>query len=221
MSPLMRTARPFVAGLLASSALLAVIAVRRWYRTWGATPAEARETLPGDLEVERPDIVETHAIGIDATPEDVWPWIVQLGTGRAGWYSYDWIENAMGLTVRSADRIVPELQELKEGDTIPLGGDVALPVKWIEPRHLLLLAGHQPTIGDASWLFLLRLRPDGGTRLIVRFRVHSSATGPQRALVALVEPGSFVMERKMLLGIKGRAERLAHERAPATVEAHT
>ena len=209
-----RFAKPLLIAFVALQWIGAGVFVRRWYRTWGTTSAERRESLPGDTEVDRPNNDQTHAVTIDATAEDVWPWIVQLGTGRAGWYSYDAIEDAMGLAVHSSDRIQPELQDLKEGDRIPLGPGVAFPVTWLERDRLMLLAGHDPFIGDASWLFLLRRQSDGRTRLITRFRVRWGATGPQRVLLAIIEPGSFVMERKMLLGIKARAERLARERVP-------
>lgn len=212
-----RFAKPLLIAFVAFQWISAAVVVRRWYRSWGTTVDERREALPGDSEVERPNNDQTHAVTIDAAPEDVWPWIVQLGTGRAGWYSYDAIENAMGLNVRSSDRVQPELQDLKEGDQIPLGPGVAFPVTWLEPGRLMLLAGHDPLIGDASWLFLLRRQGDGRTRLITRFRVRWGETGPQKALLALIEPGSFVMERKMLLGIKDRAEHLARERVPVPV----
>lgn len=215
----MRLVALFAVATAAAQAVLGAIVARRWYRSWGTTPLERSEALPGDAEVEFPTNAQTHAVHIEAAPEDVWPWIVQLGTGRAGWYSYDAIENAMGLGVHSSDRIEPALQELREGDRIPLAPDVALPVTWLDPGRLLLLAAHDAKIGDCSWLFLLRPQRDGSTRLITRFRVRWEARGLAKALLALVEPGSFVMERKMLLGIKERAERLARERAPVPVVA--
>jgi len=214
--------RACVVGCAAATAgIVATTVARRWYRTWGASTTEVAEVLPGDDVVSEPKFAQTHAITIDAAPEDVWPWIAQLGTGRGGWYSYEWIENTMGLGVRSADRVLPELQALRAGDAIPLSDDLSLPVKWVEANRLLLLAANDPKTGDCSWLFLLRPLGDGTTRLIVRYRVRWAAGGIAGAALSLVDPGFFVMERRMLLGIRDRAERLARERVPAPLAATT
>ena len=212
MSVIRRAAVFGAIGTLGVFGAIGVGIARRSMRQWGATAEEVGEALPGDAAVELPMISHTHAITIAAAPEDVWPWIAQLGTGRGGWYSYEWIEKAIGLDVKSLDRVAPELQELHEGDRIPLTPDLAFPVKRVEPPSLLLLEGHDAKAGDATWVFVLREADDGATRLVTR--AHTRWPGLSRTLVGLIEPGIFAMERKMLLGIKARAEALASSHLP-------
>jgi hypothetical protein len=179
-----------IAGI-AAAALAAEPLYRRHLRgrvlTWGATPEEAARRLPGDGLLDPADIVATRAITIDAPPYAIWPWLVQMGPGRAGAYTYDWIENLFGLDMHSADRIVPEWQQLDVGD-------VQRPSR--------------SEAGDWVWTFALEPSADS-TRLISRNRIamKGAATG-QRLGMLVMEPGSLVMERRMLLGIKERAERL-------------
>lgn len=196
-----------VAAVVAGSA---VVAYRRLLRerclAYGATAAEASATLPGDDLLAAPDVVTTRAIGIAAPPSAIWPWLVQMGSGRGGVYTYDWIENLFGLEMRSADVIRPELQGLAEGDVLPLGSrDMALRVEALVPeRHLVLRSE------DGAWVWAFVLVPDGaGTRLLSRNRISAPGGRVGKALYGLVmEPGSLVMERRMLLGIRERAERL-------------
>ncbi|HEX2988645.1 MAG TPA: hypothetical protein VHS06_10805 [Chloroflexota bacterium] len=209
-----------VTGIAAVSAYR--MAIRPWHLRWGATETEASWQLPGDELVPEPKINATHAVTIDAPPEAVWPWIAQLGQGRGGFYSYDWLENLMGLDIHSADSVIPEYQQIKEGDGIPLApGGFDFPVVKVEPQRMLLLHGDTRDGSspvpvkpgeylNASWLFLLDAAGRGGTRLVERFRADYDP-GQVKGLVygAFVEPGAFLMERKMLLGIKERAERLA------------
>ena len=179
---------------------------RRWCLSWGATDEEVARTLPGDDLLAGPDIVSTRAVWIDAPAGDIWPWLVQMGPGRAGAYTYDWIENLFGLGMHSADRILPQFQDLKVGDAQRLGkrGPV-LRVSVLEPEQALVLRSD-----DGNWIWAFILVPEGtGTRLISRNRI--AVPGAPRAVRALntylMEPGSLIMERKMLLGIKQRAER--------------
>ncbi len=183
-------------------------AIRPWHLRWGATTAEIERVRPGDEEVPRPTLSTTRAVTIAAQPEEVWPWLVQIGKGRAGFYSYTWIENLMGLGIKNVDRILPEFQQLKAGDQIPDLGPVAA----VEPNRFLLLAGHERW-GDLSWLLALEPYGEGRTRLISRSRYHLRWGTLLRSLppqmvpfYVLFEPGEFVMLRKMLLGIKRRAE---------------
>ncbi len=185
--------------------------IRPWYERWGATGEEVQRPMPGDDEVKRPMIKSTHAVTINARPEEIWPWLVQIGTGRAGWYSYDWIENRMGLNVSSADRILPEFQHLQVGDSIPLAPGIGIPVKAIEPNRSLLLVGHDPNIGEASWVLGLYPLDETHTRLVSRFYDRLPLTPGGIFSLLVVDPGSFVMSRKMLLGIKQRAERASRE----------
>jgi hypothetical protein len=188
-----------------------LLLVGPWQRRWGATEEEVQRAMPGDEEVERPLMNATRAITINARPEEVWPWLVQVGTGRAGWYSYDWIENLMGLNVSSTDRIIPEFQQLEVADTIPLAPGIEIPVKVLKPNESLLLVGHDPVIGDASWALGLYPIDEQHTRLVNRNRNRWPMTTGGILRLLFIEPGSFLMVRKMLLGIKRRAEQTSDQ----------
>ena len=182
---------------------------RRWCLTWGATQSEVAHGLPGDDLLPVAGIVSTRAITVDAPPSAIWPWLVQMGPGRGGAYTYDWIENVMGLGMHSADRILPEYQHLEVGDAQRLGArGPVLRVAGLEPERSLVFRSD-----DGNWVWAFSLVPDGqGTRLISRNRIATQGTSwlGQALNTYAMEPGSLVMERKMLLGIKDRAERLAH-----------
>lgn len=187
--------------------------------TWGATTSEAAEPLPGDEVVPDAQYVSTHAVTIDVPPERVWPWVVQLGQGRGGLYSYDRLENLLGLDIHSLDHIDPDLQSLAPGDRVRLTPEgmqpeLAYAVLRVEPPHLLLLGPHgskAETLAAgmpwSTWAFVPRSADHGGTRLLVRFRSQFEPTvlGTLTNKVALA-PIHLLMERKMLLGIKERAE---------------
>jgi hypothetical protein len=176
--------------------------------TWGATQAETKVPLPGDDLLPGAQLVTTRAIGINAPAELVWPWLVQMGSGRAGAYSYDWVENLLGLDMHSANVILPQFQDLKVGDDLHMGkGRPVMRVERLDPGHVLAIR-----ISDGSWVWIFALLPDKrGTRLLSRNLISLPGTSaPARAAWSLLmEPGSLIMERKMLLGIKERAERLA------------
>jgi hypothetical protein len=151
-----------------------------------------------------PKLKATHAITINARAVDIWPWLVQMGQGRGGFYSYTWLENLVGCQMHNADRIVPEWQNLRVGDGVWLHPKAPpLPVVSIEPARALVLG--------CSWAFVLREIDERTTRLIVRSQgVYQPDLG-NRLLNFLLwrvvyEPAHFVMERKMLLGIRARAE---------------
>lgn len=208
----MRTATKVLATAAATAAALE--ATRRLVRTpvltWGATDEEAARPLPGDELLEDAAVVSTRATTIDAPPSAVWPWLVQMGSGRGGAYTYDWIENLFGLGMHSADTIHPEWQNLTVGDVIP--GRASLPdmrVEVLEPERTLVLRS-----GDGTWVWAFTLdEVDGRTRLVSRNRVAMPEPSlGDRIGMAVMEPGSLVMERKMLHGIKQRAERLAAQR---------
>ena len=196
-----------VGGAVAAYILIA----RPRHLRWGATDAEANESVPGDDLIANADLTATRAITIRALAGQVWPWIAQLGQERGGFYSYDWLENLARCDIHSADRIVPEWQDVVVGDEVRLAPEVSLVVCSVEPRRSLVLRGGIP-IGnsappyDFTWAFALCDGPDETTRLLVRERY--AYTRPWARLV--VEPAevvSFVMSRKMLRGIKDRAER--------------
>lgn len=217
------------AALLAGAGAAAAVAaypftLRRRLVRWGATRTEATEPLPGDDLVPEPRSQSTRAVTIEAPAEDVWPWLVQMGQGRAGLYSYDWLENLVGCDMHSEYRIVPELQHIEPGDRIrlvpPERADLELEVHSVVPGRALVLE----TPGDqvenvlvglmsASWAFVVRPIDAGRCRLIVRWRCdfEPSLTGELSYKVGL-EPVHFMMERKMLDGIKARAEQHARLR---------
>jgi hypothetical protein len=166
--------------------------------------------LPGDELIPIADLAATRAIMIRAPAERVWPWIVEIGQGRGGFYSYDLIENLVGCNIHSADRIVPEWQEIRVGDEIRLAPEVGLTVAMLEPGRSLVLrggipVGKTPPPYDFTWAFVLRDRADGTTRLLVRER-YGYKRPSARLLVELVEVVSFVMTQKMVRGIRSCAE---------------
>jgi hypothetical protein len=185
--------------------------LRRWCLTWGARPDEVSRELPGDDLLPDAGIVATRAITIDAPPAAVWPWLVQMGSGRGGVYTYDWIENLFGLDMHSTREILPQFQDVRPGDEFPLGpGRPAMRVAVCDPERTFTVR-----FADGNWVWIFALfAEDGRTRLISRNRIVAPGAWPARLFGTLVmEPGSLVMERKMLLGIKERAERLAREQA--------
>jgi hypothetical protein len=180
--------------------------VRTPVLTWGATEEEAGRSLPGDELLEDPAVVSTRAITIDAPPSAVWPWLVQMGSGRGGAYTYDWIENLFGLGMHSAERINPEWQNLAVGDVIPGRESLqGMRVEVLDPERALVTRSE---VGTWVWAFVLE-DLGGRTRLLSRNRIAMPDPSlGDRIGMAVMEPGSLVMERKMLHGIKERAERL-------------
>jgi hypothetical protein len=181
--------------------------LRRPILTWGASAAEAGARLPGDELLESADGVATRAIDIAAPPDAVWPWIVQMGpAARGGAYTYDWIENLLGLGMHSVDRVLPEFQHPEVGDTIGYGSN-RMRLERVEPGRVLSWRSED---GNWVWSFVLDDR-DGTTRLISRNRFRLPTLAARVGMIPM-EPASLVMERKMLRGIKQRAERLATAR---------
>jgi hypothetical protein len=203
----------------AAGIVTAGVFARRATHGWGATAAERAEMLPGDQLVADPAIVATRAVTIGASIDAVWSWLVQIGQDRGGMYSYDHLENLLGLRIRSTDEIRPEWQSLEVGDRIvlvPAGwagleGGYTLPVALVDAPSTLVLRQAPPEHPwDAVWSFHLRALPAGGARLISRSRSHRHVGLRGVADVALdtiMDPVTWFMTRKMLLGIKERAER--------------
>jgi hypothetical protein len=196
-----------IGGPVAAYTLLA----RRWQLRWGTTDKESEEQLPGDDLIENADITATRAITIRASADQVWPWIAQLGQGRGGFYSYDFLENLVGCDIHSADRIVPEWQDVEVGDEVRFAPAVGLAVASLEQGRSLVLRGgvpigNTPAPYDSTWAFVVRDEPSKKTRLLVRERY--AYTRPwARLIVEPTEVLSFVMSQKMLRGIKDRSER--------------
>jgi hypothetical protein len=186
---------------------------RRWHLQWGATDDEAVRPMPGDELVGDPHFAPTRAITIDAPAEAVWPWLVQIGYGRAGFYSYDLLDN-LGRGA-SADRIDPALQSLAVGDLIPMAPGVN------EETAFRVVEMHEPTSmvwskPSSSWAWALERQPGDRTRLIARIRMRYRWTRPNvMADLVLMELGDFWMMRKELVSIRGRAERDAVTTATA------
>jgi hypothetical protein len=205
-----------VAGTVVLSPLLAP-----WYRHWGATEEETGCRLPGDELAPHPRSEITCAITVQAPAEQVWPWLVQLGCQRAGWYSYDLLDNS---GQPSANRILPEYQHLAVGDEVLLTpkGPLAMPVAALEPEKALVLGGTLNTrtgegvvpgdpLPEAYYTginaFVLELAGAKATRMLFRQRLDwSPALANTLIYRVFLEPISFVMGRKMLKGIKRRAE---------------
>ncbi len=178
---------------------------RRRCLNWGARADEVAAKLPGDELLADPGLVTTRAITVHAPAGAIWPWLAQMGSGRGGAYSYDWIENLLGLNMHSASEVLPEYQDIKVGDELPLsGGGPVMRVEVADPPRALAVRST-----DHNWAWIFALLPEGdSTRLISRNRIAVQALSPASRLFYLLfmEPGSLVMERKMLLGIKRRAE---------------
>jgi len=181
----------------------------RWLTTWGATAADLARPMSGDSAVANPLYTATLAVMIAARPEQIWPWLVQIGYRRGGLYSYDWLDRLFGfLDGPSAERILPEYQRLAAGDVVPIGRGGGFPVAAIEPRRTLVLGGAADGV-CWTWEFALYPAEDGRTRLVSRNRAAVPATIGWALFRLALEPAAFIMTRKMLLGIKRRAEALA------------
>jgi hypothetical protein len=212
-----RTPRP--SGSTATAALTAAVVagtvatLRSRSLSWGATRAEVDSALPGDELILHPGLSATRAVTIRADADAVWPWIAQLGQGRGGFYSYDALENLVGCNIHSADHVVPAWQSVAVGDEIRLHPDGGLQVALVDPGHALVLRGGVP-MGttpppyDFTWTFVVHHAPGGDARLLVRER-YGYVKAWASLLVEPVSWISFVMSRRMLLGIKERAERPA------------
>jgi len=214
-----------VVGIAAASAAAVttyILAIRPWHLRWGASDEEIDLHLPGDNLIPDAKLQATHAITIKASPAQIWPWLVQIGQGRGGFYSYDWIENSMGLDIHTARQILPEFQDLKVGDVIPLSPDgMGVPVKVLDPQKSLVLHGDtripgpgiSPPMKESDylatvWGFHLIPREDGSTRLVERILIDWNESPANTFFYRVfLEPGSFIMEQKMLRGIKECAEK--------------
>jgi hypothetical protein len=190
--------------ILAALGVLYSRFVREPVLTWGATDLESSSRLPGDELLEEADGVATRAIEIAAQPSAVWPWIAQMGPEpRGGAYTFDWIENLLGLGMHSVDRVLPEFQHPEIGDSISFGAN-RMRLARVEPERVFSWRSE-----DGNWVWTFVLEPhDGGTRLVSRNRYRLQTLGARIGMLPM-EPASLVMEWKMLRGIKQRAERLA------------
>ena len=182
--------------------------IRRWMNQWGTTHSEQARVMAGDDLLVDPTYVGTTAVTIDATPEHIWPWLVQIGYQRGGLYSYDWLDRLVGYLDRpSATRILPEFQHLAVGERIPMGRGPSWPVATLEPNRALVLDMRH--LGGVDWIWQFGLYPIDETR--TRFISRSSVRAPGLfgwLLTHAIEPAGFLMTRRMLIGLKDRAEAL-------------
>ena len=186
--------------LAVSAAALAYLRyVRPWQLTWGATDAEVARRLPSDDLVTRPTFDATRAITLEAPPEQVWPWLVQIGLTRAGWYSYDLLDN---LGRPSATEIIPELQHLHPGDIVPMSPDGKQGMAVLSVDAPTSMVWGEP--GGTTWAWQLDETDTGGTRLVTRVRSRYLWFSPSIAFSMLVEFGDIWMMRRMLLNLRER-----------------
>ena len=237
--------RVVIGSLVAATSWYAFYRTTRWCAAWGVDPREAARALPGDDLLAAPTSVDTRGISIAAPPEAVWPWLPQMGYGRGGWYSYD----VMDMRGKSADAIVPELQDLAAGDMVPTDPDGGFVVRSIDPGRSLVLGVDEAVLAArrskalekvpaglaasgklletsvppqfaASWAFVVEPDGSGGTRLIERFSAwFGASTTGSRLTGPFMRFGLFVMMRRQMLGIRERAERLAREGGPQVAAA--
>lgn len=231
--------RIIVGSVIWAGSWAAFVAARQWYRTWGVDPLEALKVLPGDDLVAAPTACDTRGITIDAPPDAVWPWLVQMGYGRGGWYSYD----ALDMKGASSEAILPEHQALAVDDIVPTDPGGGFMVKAVEPERALVLsidpeiiarrkdiavpAAEAPGLAvsgrflgmatppqfRASWSFVLEPLGGGQTRLLERFRVRMDGSSRGSSLLApFLGFGVFAMTQRQMLGIRARAEKLARGR---------
>lgn len=179
--------------------------VRPWQLRWGSTNAEVARLMPGDEIVENPSFDATRAVTIDAAPEDIWPWIVQMGFGRAGWYSYDWIDN---LGRPSSMKIHREMQNIEVGDMIPIDPRErhGFRVKGFVPNQWMLWGDRH---GKITWCWGLYPIDENSTRLVTRVKVKYDWLHPSIFFNMIFDVGDIVMMRKCLHGIRDRAELIA------------
>ena len=199
-----------VGGLLIALNLALGPILHRWRTRWHATKDEVKEPLPGDEIVKAPTWTYTHAITILAPRAAVWPWLVQIGQGRGGFFSYEILENLVGCDIHNLLELRSELQQLRVGDRVRMHANGFGPsVSIVDPGHTLVLGGPPDANGShATWGFYLLQTEDGVTRLIERGR-HAAGTGLLAKLgfgPYLIDPIGFVMSRKMLKTIKRLAE---------------
>ena len=208
-----------VAGIGAVAGVAAyTLVVRKWHNRWGATDEEIAMELPGDDIVDRPNMNSTRAITVNAAPEDIWPWLVQMGKGRGGLYSYDWLDIAFHYLDRpSSEEILPEFQHLDVGDLIPMGCNDTTSddfyVHVVEPNRALVIGANEGTMRDkVSWAIVLEPIEHNKTRLIMRVRGDVEMNAKGIVLYALMDPAAFIMLRKQMLNLKRLAEKTREKR---------
>jgi hypothetical protein len=195
-----------VAWMLVLGSCVVWFAYRPWVLRWGATDAEIARAMPGDSIISDATFSATRAVTVNADAEFIWPWLLQLGYGRAGLYSYDRLDNA---GIPSAEFIIPEYQSLSVGDSVPIGPGFFVNVTVLEENRMMLLVF--PDWAEATWAWGLYPEGPGKTRLVTRLRGR-----PRGMTRIVVDLGEIFPMRKSMLGIKRRAETLARQRSQAS-----
>ncbi len=194
---------------------------------WGLTKKEAARALPGDDLVQNPRSVFSHGIEINAPATDVWPWVAQMGRGRGGFYSYEALENIIGLGIYNTDVILPDYQNPQVGDIIPFGPDNGYPLAIVEEGRAMVIENYDDldkkmrydpaeylpeNYLHLSWLWFVEAIDENRSRFISRNRVDYNPSLKNRFIFKVLSgPIVFAMDRKMCLGIKKRAERMTQE----------
>ncbi|MEJ2211644.1 MAG: hypothetical protein P8129_21770 [Anaerolineae bacterium] len=214
MSARLRVVRLFSGVILVTTILVVAFALLPdWIHTWGATEEEIGRAMPGDEILPQPALTWTHGIIIQAPPEEVWPWIAQIGDDRGGFYSYTFIENLIDPDDRyhNANEILPVFQDPQPGEGLIMD---YLIVDRVEPGQYLLaqladlseMEGSPLPSGGWTWLWHLSPSGEGATRLVVRMHIQLGEVAGSSLMTGVMDVGGFVMERRMMQGIKDRAE---------------
>ena len=195
------TALLYIITAITAIVIIYLLVIRPWHLTWGATKEELHLKLPGDPTVQKPDFNATRGISIHSTPEKIWKWIIQIGSKRAGWYSIDWMDNA---GIKSADKILPEFQQIEAGQFIPFTPDQknGMWVKEFKEYEYILWVDKE---AKATWIWYL-YPVDGGSRLVTRLRTKYNWKGIWIIYYLLYDIGDIIMMSKCMKGIKKRAE---------------
>ncbi len=226
-----------IVSMAAGVAVAYGLQAREQSRSWGLLPGDADRALPGDDLVAQPHVVETRGLIIEAPPAEVWPWLVQMGYGRGGWYSYAQLDRPWSPPGRSvapsADTILPEFQGLAVGDTVPTHPGGGFAARVVEADRALVLYLDDSMVREQaqalvaegtvkaaesvvdrdmpafrlSWAFVLDAESGGRSRLVERFRLQVDLSAGQRRGLRVLALGVFALMRSQMLGIKRRAER--------------
>jgi hypothetical protein len=199
-------------GVITMLVLAHALIVRPYYMHWGTTKSETNMALPGDSLINKLCVVSTRAITIQAPPSCIWPWLLQLGQGRGGYYTYEWLENLFATEMKNADSIVPALQKVKVGDSIYFHR--AMP-----PAQVAMIIPGKTFVLTGGWTFSLQPVSANTTRLIVRYPSFPLInTLDKLYYYPIFEPAHFIMESGMMMGIKGRSEDLYYRTERLTVK---
>jgi hypothetical protein len=199
----------FILSILLFAVLLWIpaVALQPWHSQWGAASKEVTMSLPGDELISNAAHQATMGVTVAATPQEIWPWLVQMGADRAGLYSYSWFESLMNCKMRNANRIIPEFQNPQVGDLVKMCpgdfGPAPHEIADIQPNRAFIFGGRDDTMTawESTWQFVLLPEASGRTRLVLRLRSANYSS-----FSAVFEPAFFLMERRRLQGIQERAE---------------